>query len=365
MLIYIITLFLIAIFSLYPYMNNNTSQSRRIYLYLSFTIMTFILGLRGKMVGEDTQHYLHIFKNAANVKWLYMIRSAGMRTGYYTDEYGYTDTIENGFLIIAKVVHWFTDNGQIFLFLVAAATCILFAKFIYDNCKKVVFPTYIFLCESMFMIAFNGARQILAAAVAVQAYTYLKNRKWKKAIFIILIASLIHNVALICFALFPIMMIEPKKEFRSFKYAMIATIAAPFGIVLAQAIVTKLFPRYIAYFSSNFWTNHLGGISILWSIEFILIMVCYVKHFKVENSFRNSCLVLVYLTCELMGLRITMFSRVGWFFRPYLMVFLPGCKNYFTKRTWQLIQSTLVILLTLLYFSYARTPARLYTFFWQ
>lgn len=365
MLIYIIVLALIAIYSIYPNLKNNSCQSKKIFLFLSFTTMTFILGLRGNNVGEDTEHYLNIFKYAANVKWIDIFHSAGMRTGYFTNQFGYTDTIENGFLGLAKIVHFFTSDGQVFLFIVAAVTCGLFAKFIYENCEKVVFPTYIFLCESMFMLAFNGARQILAVSIAIQSYTFLKNKKWKKAVVTILMASLIHNVALICFVLLPIMLVKPRNEYKAFKYAMMATIISPFAVLLAQSVIVKLFPRYTSYFTLNFWTNSLGGTTILWCIEFSLVLIAYKKKFKINNSFSDSCMILLYLACELMGLRITMFSRVGWFFRPYLLTFFLSCSHYFTKKTWQVIQGGLLVLIFLLYLSYAGTPARLYSFYWQ
>ncbi|WP_270599942.1 EpsG family protein [Faecalicoccus pleomorphus] len=363
MIIYIIVLLLLSIYSLYPYIKHNSIQSRKIFLFLSFTTFAFVLGFRGENVGEDTSHYLDVFRYAVNVKWSDILCAPGMRTAYYTNQYGYTDTIESGFLVIAKIVHWFTNNGQVFLFLIAVITCILFAKFIYDNCKKVVFPTFIFLCESMFMLAFNGARQILAVAIVIQAYTYLKNKKWKKAIVVTLLAAMIHNVALVSFVLFPIMMIKPKNESKSFKYAILLAITAPFIIVLGQTVITNFFPRYISYFSINYWENSLGGTALLWITEFIFILIAYWKKFKIEESFSISSLVLIYLACELMGLRISVFSRVGWFFRPYLIIFFPIMEQYFSIRSRKYLRVVVGILLILLFLSYARTPARIYYFF--
>ena len=363
-MIYITVFFAITLYSLYPFLKKNGQQSKKIFLFLSFATMSVVLGLRGDDVGEDTRHYLHVFNCASNVKWSQMIHSVGMRTAYYTDPFGYTDTIENGFLALAKFVHLFTDDGHVFLFVVAVITCSLFARFIYDNCEKVILPTYIFLCESMFMLAFNGARQILACAIAVQAYTLIKKKRWKSAAVVLLLAALIHNTALVGVVVFLIMRIKPQKEYKTFKYAIVATIASPFIVLLGQTILVKIFPRYAGYFLTNFWTNSLGGIVFLWIIEFALILIAYRRQFRTENSFASSCLVLLYLAFELMGLQITMFSRIGWFFRVYLMIFFPSCSAYFTKKTWQLIQFGLMILMFLLYLSYARIPAREYSFCW-
>lgn len=364
-MIYFIVLFLILIYSQYPHFKHNSRQSNRIFLILSFSTMALVLGLRGETVGEDTRHYLDVFLYAADVKWSDMLHSQGMRTGYFTNSFGYTDTIENGFLALAKLVHLFTDNGHVFLFIISAITCALFAKFIYDNSRKVVFPTIIFLCESMFMLAFNGARQIMAVSIAIQAYTLLKNQKWKKAIVVILLASVIHNVALISFALFPIMMIKPRKEFKAFKYAIIAAIASPFVVMMGQTLISKFFPRYATYFYINYWENSLGGIVILLLAEFLFILLMYRKKFRIDRSFDLSCLVIIYIACELMGLRVSMFARVGWFFRPFLILFLPKAEQYLRFRNRRFVHIAICALLLLLYSSYARTPARAYCFFWR
>lgn len=362
---YIVLLILILLYSTYPYVRKNSRQANKFFLFFAFFTMTLVLGLRGTSVGEDTQHYLDIFMHSENVKWTDILHSTGFRTGYYTNQYGYTDTIETGFLILAKIFHWFTDEGQIFLFVIAALTCGFFAKFIYDNCEQVVFPTLIFLFESMFMSSFNGIRQMLAVAITIQAYTLVKNEKWKKAIVVILVAAFIHNVALVAFALFPVMLIKPKKQYRYFKYAMIITVLSPFIVIAAQSIISRVFPRYASYFTTNYWTNGVGGTAVIWLIEFVLIWILYRMKFRTKDSFKLSCLVLIYLVCELMGVQIAAFSRVGLFFRSYLLLFFPECKAYFTKKSWRVIQGVLLMLMFLLYISYARTPARIYSFFWQ
>ncbi len=324
-----------------------------------------VLGLRGFNVGEDTPHYLHIFRQAEYVSWSDMLHSTGMRTAYYTNQYGYTDTIENGFLALAKIIHWFTDDGQVFIFVVATLTCGLFARFIYDNCEKVFYPTFIFLCESMFMFAFNGIRQLLAVSITIQVYTLLKAKKWKQAVVVILFASLFHNVALIGFVLFPIMLVKHDKKYKLFKYAMIAAIAGPVFIVYAQNLITKLFPRYTAYFSVNYWQNSLGGSTILLLIEFVFLMIMYEKKFKTEDSFNLATLILIFIACELAGLKISVFSRVGYFFRAYLLLFLPDAEKYFSRNSRIIVRIVLMILLILFYLSYAQTEARVYSFFWQ
>lgn len=363
MTIYIFTYIAIMFFGLYPYSKHNSRQSRKIFLFLSFALMTFVLGLRGITVGEDTGHYINVFNQAGYVKWRDMLHSTGMRTAYFTDEFGYTDTIENGFLVLCKVVHWFTDDAQVFLFLVAALSCTLFAKFIYDNCSDVFLATFVFMTESMFMLSFNGIRQIFAVAITLQAYTLIKNKKIKTAIFTILLAATLHNVALVALVVFPILLVKPSGEYKKFKYAIAAAFLIPFTIVVAKELVMRVFPRYVGYFFNNYWVNSLGGTTILWIVELLLIIYMYKKRFLLGDSYKLSALILIYLSFEIGGLQISIFSRVGWFFRAYLILFFSEALAFFGKRNSFCVRFMLMLMLTLLYLSYAATPARQYVFF--
>lgn len=364
MTVYILLLLFVLACDLLLYKHQKNNQRKKLFLFLTFFAMTLILGLRGESVGEDTRHFLVMYKQAKTISWKTIFQSRGFRTVWYVDQYGFHDTVENGWLILCKFVHLFTDNGQVFLFIVAALTCGIFAKFIYDNSTDVFYSTLIFLCESMFMFAFNGARQMLAVALTLPAYTALKHKKIKTAIIWVIVAALIHNTALVAFIIFPFVLTKRKNDFSKFKYAIVLAVASPFIIMALQKVIIAIFPRYSKYFTLNYWTNSIGGSSILWIIELILILIMYWKKFSNDHSFELACIILLYLSCELMGLRVTMFSRVGYYFRAFLLLFFPCSNCYFSKNSRRVIECVISVLLIALYFSYARTPWRLYSFFW-
>ena len=83
-------------------------------------------------------------------------------------------SMEVGYVLLNKIVRIFTSNAQWILVIIAFTTCYLMAKFVYDNCDRVFLPTYIIFCESLYMQSFNLARQTLAIAIGLQAYTLLK-----------------------------------------------------------------------------------------------------------------------------------------------------------------------------------------------
>lgn len=366
MLVYIILLIAIFMYGLLLRTNPTSKGMKLIFLFLSFLSCTLVLGLRGYNVGEDTAQYINIF-NSANTIPLKEILNPLEKTAYFTDNYGYTNKIENVFLIWCKVIHTFSNNPQVFLFLTAGLTCFLFAKFIYDNCNEdVFFPTIVFLCESTFMLSINLAREMLACAIALQAYTFLKNQKIWQALVIIFIAITVHNSASITLILIPILLIKPKNTQRVFNFAFVFAVFLPFIAILMQSIISKLFPTYSSYYTKNFYQNSLGfGTILLMLFEIFSIIYMYRKKFIVPRSDKISLIILIYIAFEIVAYRIVMFSRIALYFRVYLMIFFNKVFQTVSPRYKLIIKCILLTLLILFYLSFATSASRNYVFFWN
>lgn len=365
MTVYIVLALLIALFSLYPYSKHNSVRSRKMFLFLAFFTMALVLGLRASSVGEDTSMYMGVFKKAQSVNWKDIISNIWGRTVFYTYSYGYQDTAESSYLGLCKIIGLFTKDAHMFLFVIAIITCVLYAKFIYENTEHVVLATWIFLCEAIYMFAFNCIRQLLAISIALQAYKYLKKKQYMKSVVILILAFLIHNTTIICLLMIPIMMLSEKNEKRFFKYMLIGAIALPMSINAASGIILKFLPRYAGYFVTNYWANSIGGSSILWVIELLLILYLYNRRFPTEDSFKLSSLTVLYLSLELMGLSITMFSRVAYFYRSFLLLFLPDAITVVKPKYRKILRAGIILILFLIYIANAKSPARNYVFFFN
>ena len=365
MTVYIILALLIALFSLYPYSKHNSIRSRIVFLFLSFSAMVLVLGLRASSVGEDTSMYMGIFNKAQLVNWKDILANICGRTVFYTYSYGYQDTIESLYLGLCKIIGLFTENPQVFLFMIAAITCALYAKFIFENTEHVVYATWIFLCEAIYMFAFNCIRQLLAISIALQAYKYLKKKQYINSAAILVLAFLIHNTSVICLLIIPIILLPKKYEKRFFKYMLIGSIVLPISISASSGIILRFLPRYAGYFSTNYWTNSIGGSSILWVIELCLVFYSYNRRFPTKDSFKLSSFIVIYLSLELMGLSITMFSRVAYFYRSFLLLFLPDAVTVIKPKYRLIIKMGIILLLLFVYIANAKSPARNYIFFFD
>ena len=363
MTIYIILYLAILLFALIPNINHNSKLSRQVFLFLSLSAMALIVGLRGTTVGEDTSMYLGLYEKAAAVQWSDIFHNFFSRTVFEIYSYGYQDTVESSFLALCKICNIILKDGHLFLLFISALTYILFGKFIYDNTDHVVFATLVLLCESVFMSSFNGIRQLLSIAIALQSYKYIRQKDYIHTIAWVIPAYLIHNSSIIALLLIPIELIKDKHETKWFKYITISSVFLPFAIITLSNTIIRFFPRYRLYFIINYWENSVGGAVILLAIEALLIVYLYYKKFPVSDSFKLSCFVLIYISLEITGYQITMFSRLASLFRSFLILFFPCAIQVFKGKNRWAIRGIILIALFFMYYSFASSPSRLYSLY--
>lgn len=357
MAVYIIE-YLLIVFAGILYRNKKINS--RILVKVSFTSMALLLALRASSVGEDTKHFIDVFNYSQNIPWNKAVFS-GLDVAYAT-VYNATLKVESGFIILNKIIGLFTRNGQWFLAIVSFITCFLFGKFVIDNSEDVFFSTYIFLCESLFMSSFNLMRQMLALSIAVQSYTLMKKKKTKWALLTILFASCFHRSVIVWAFLILLMKVKNKK--KAIKYATVGLASMSFLMPIFQKLVVVLVPRYQSYFTTNYWESSVGKIAILWMVEIAICALLYKNRIDDDNYIPVISNIL-YLGFEFMGLNMTSLSRVAMNFRALLLLLFPQAEVLFNDNSKRIYRVGIMAVLAVLYFSYASTSARLYSFFWR
>lgn len=340
--------------------------SKKTFLTLSFLTMALVLGLRGETVGEDTAHYIDVFVRTNYISWKTLFTSG--TDIVYDTIWGVDRSMETGYLLLNKVVGVFTSNPQWMLIIVAFLTCYLLAKFVYDNCANVFFPIYIILCESLYMQSFNLARQILAIAIGLQAYTLLKENRAHstiKAVVTVIVGFLFHKSALVLLLLIPLWRIKDNR--KAMKYILIGSALTPFLITVFSKIISFIIPRYAGYFENNYWEANVGGIALLWIVEYLMVLYIF-RHYKNEDGkeiFIAAACTAIYISFELVGLKLTAFTRIALYFRAFLIFLFPYFSRYIRPRSRLIYKMGLNVILSVLFLRYASIPARLYYFFWQ
>lgn len=364
MAIYIVLLIVIFLYGAILQLNTKSKKNKVLFLFLSFLSFTIVMGLRAYSVGTDTASYITIFKITSSIPLHDILTNFSIKIPYFID-YESNASIESGFLLWCKFLHLFSNSPQVFLFSTSGLICFLSAKFIYDNCgEKVFFPTLVFLCESFFMNSLNLVRQMLACAIALQAYKYLKNKKIWKASIIILIAFMVHHTAIVMLILIPLMLfrVENKKTF--FNCMGIIAILFPLISFYFRNMISNLFPTYANYYVSQTTQNFLGaGTIVLIATELLGVFYMYHNDFEVIDSDKISLLVLVSIIFEILAFKMVIFLRMSLYFRAYLMLFFNQLFESIGTRYRSYIKIAVLCILVLLYISYANTDSVRYSFF--
>ncbi len=338
------------------------------FVWIMFFLMTCLLGFRGASVGEDTEMYIRLAKRSADIPWKDVFssfpKSEWQFICYGTG--GYSDKVETVYLGYCKLIVEIFRTPQAVLFITAALTNGLIAKFILDNAERhadMYMITFAYMCESLFMFSFNGMRQMLAFSIALQAVTFVSRRQYKKTCFGIL--------AGMCFHLTAIVMVVPVflkyvKNGKKWCYISIATAIALVPLIPAIQFVLGLFSaRYLAYMENNFWQVSLGGTLLLWLFILITTLLFFIRGKATEDNYFLLSIMALYLGCELVAIRFTMFSRVSNYFRFFIGFFLcSGASTLLPKNRW-LYRGLVIFMLSASFLSYAASPARYYIPFWR
>ncbi|MGV2804703.1 hypothetical protein GNF85_13655 [Clostridium perfringens] len=356
MLIYI--LLLIYIFFI-GYIFRIKIKNRKYFLVLAFLVMALIVGLRSASVGEDTLMYIDVAKASKHLSWNEILLGFP-KSAWSINEYGFSNKIDTLFLLLNKFIMMIFNEPHIVIIICSILTNALFAKFIYDNTDSVFLATLVYLCDSIFMMSFNGMRQCLAISLAIQSHKKFKEKQILKGIFWIILGGLVHQSALIYLLFIPLWFIKNKK--KSLKYILILAIALPNIITFIEKIVSIFSPYYASYLTTSFWSVSLGGTLLLWLFIIIIIIYLLLINFRNDELYILIYYLLFYLSFEIIGIKFTTISRVALFFRTYLILFIPLAEKYMGKNKIY-FNLAILILFILEFISYASSPARLYSFF--
>lgn len=332
------------------------------FLILSFGLMALVLGCRGANVGEDTAGYLEIASLSQHMSWEQIFSNFPLSTFAY-DQWGYPRQTETIFLALNKVIVEMTNNSQCVLMICAVVTCLGFGRFIYQNSHDIGQSTWLFLCDSMFMFGFNGMRQLMAMALALQFYGCFKCGRYIQGILWIAIATLFHTSCFVYFGLAVVYFIC--KAARGYRVVLVCSFVWPAIISVIGAVVSALFPRYALYFQVSYWNASLGGFVVVLAILCLMIFLALAQKDKDQEERYLVVNAVLYLTLEIVSQRLTTLTRIALMPRSYLMLFYPRTLEYIDKHARTLIFMALNGALLLLYLAAAASPARNYLPFWN
>lgn len=166
----------------------NYEKKNTVALTFFFCVLTLLVALRHKSVGNDTANYIFYFKSFAKMDWETLGRIS----------------IEVGYSYFNKLVSFVSTEPQVFLAVVAVAVSVM----IYPTYRRVCIDSsltiMLFVTMSTFFMMFSGLRQLLAISIGFVAYEFTRRKKLIPFILMVFLAMTFHTSAFILVFMYPI-----------------------------------------------------------------------------------------------------------------------------------------------------------------
>lgn len=328
---------------------------KKMFLFISFFLLFIVQALRAGTVGTDTQFYLNTYDVSKLFSFSYIIHSFPRMTIY-----GHYGLVENGYVLINKVLSCFFNSNQTILIFSSLIICLSFAHFIDLHCKDVFIATLVFACSGLYMNSFNLVRQFLAMSICINAYNFFENGKYKKGSLIIFLAYFIHESSVIFFFIM-IMYVFMKKASLKMDYLLMLF---PLLFSFVVRMVAIILPQYTGYTENHLFEVTIHGIVLLWLFEFIIIILTTDKKNR-HTLFLIFCWI-SYVILQFLSINITGMYRVSFWFLIFSMELMSNVPHELNNNNKSLLFKTVYsIVLSLAFLSFSTSPSLLYSFFWN
>jgi transmembrane protein EpsG len=272
-------------------------------------------GLRNVAVGRDTYQYFQLFEDVKLSSW----------TSVYNDllnYYRFGIGKDIGYLFFEKTIQIFTNEFQLFLFVVAIIFFSALGNFIYRNTTKLNDAVLAFLIYFvMYFTTFSTStiRQSLSTAAALYGYELIKKRKLFKFIILILFASLIHKSVLIFLPFYFISNLKKEKIFLLFTLLI-------FPVVFIYRVSLGDYFMIATGYEEYYQFDGAGAYNFTAFFVLISIIALFRRKLIIKNNFRARAyffafgLVLILLPLSWIhpaALRITMY------FSLFMLLLIP------------------------------------------
>lgn len=276
------------------------------FVWCVIIVLSLVPGLRNETVGIDTENYINAFEQIMN--------------GRLELAYG----MEWSFRYICYVLSFVIKDAQIYLIIFAVASTALIVFRFFEMRNWISFTGAIVIYYSMFfMISMNLTRQFVAIAIVFYATKYIQQGKNIKFLLCILVASLIHQTAIIGILYFYFNILlwgMLKKKQKWFTISFVAF--APFVIVYVATILDA----YTKYFETATWDIGIVlfvKFMILFGSVFLLNTTKYDKFNEITVSRRFSTIAYTLgLLLTMLGYIFRFVDRIGLYFYIFEAVYI-------------------------------------------
>lgn len=323
-------------------------------LFLFFVMLTTLIMLRHKNVGNDTSNYYYYFEEFSRMDWNTLLNRPG----------------DVGFRVINKVISLISNDPRFFI----AATGFIVSAMLYPTYRRLCTDsslTIVLFCSlSTFGMMFSGIRQMLAVGIGVIAYEFTR-RKWLIPFIIaVVVAMTIHSSAFMLAFMYPLYYAKITRKWLFFVIPVMSVVFVFNKQVFAfLGMVLEQFTNYEAE------QTNTGAYSMLILLVIFAVISYLLPGSEVldqeTNALRNFLLI---------ALGVQMFAplnyfamRMNFFYLIFVPLLLPRIINNNTAEKYRQFGVVLRYVMLIFFFGYFLSVTNQggglhyspYHFFWE
>ena len=363
MSIYFVLPAVIVIFGIPCFKANSDDRSKKRFLFAAYALLFFIMALRGETVGIDNANYSLQYILIGNTRDFMDIISSAPVYNLYN-----------------KILYLVFPYRQAIVIANALIICVCTAVFIYHFSDNVVFSTLCYILLYFYLRSFNISRQYLSCALMLIAACKVDNKKIIPAIILSLLATGIHNLAIIFFPFLFLVHMKIRKE----KILLISLGCIIFSLAFSYIFpivvnsFAKVFTRYQVYLGGgrHTFTDTGQGRNILLTIFYAAFLVLDILFIFINDSSAMGTrkklekILVISMIGIVLGLAAAQnlaVARMRIYFSIYLVCLLPNTIELFKKYKMPIYILCVLILLIPFYIQLSDNISGVvpYKFFWQ
>lgn len=266
----------------------------KLLIFGAMITLILVSGLRSNI--GDTFNYINIYEDN-DFTWEYVISQKDM-----------------GFGILQMILKTISADPQIMIFTTALFTNLLIVIILATYSKRIELSLYVYITGGLFLVSMNGIRQALAAAIAFTATKYLIKGDFIKYSLIVVVASFIHQSALILLPIYFVVRFKPWSK---------ATIA----LLLLSIIIVMGFGKFSSLLFSAIEDTQYGGYddfdeggasSLRVVVMAAPLIIAYLGREKLKKLFPSSDVI---VNMTLLSVVFMIVSTQSWIFARFTIYF--------------------------------------------
>ena len=303
-------------------------KNKKFYNSIISTLFVLILGLRASSVGADTTNYIsHFFEDQAKV--------LSLKQFLY---------FEPGYMLLTKIIGFFTNNGQVFIFIISLIMIYLFQKSVYKDLECIYLSYFLFVTFGFYFSSFVIIRQFLAMVILWHSLDAIKNRKFVKFLLYVILAMSFHKTAIIFILLYFIYPLNVNK-----KYFILISICTIGSILFLNRILSfslSLIPKYSVYIKN---LNPGQGLKLLllYSVIFIFVFMFRKKILPRDKIYIHMLGIAVVLQGT--AYSFSLLTRLTQYFALSIIVLIPNILYRFKNNLIKIMGISSIVIFSLLY----------------